>query len=48
VIGDAEPQHRGIAEPVGRPARKDLGDVDRVEPPGINPVGTAPLVKTLR
>ena len=35
MIGDAEPEHRGIAEPEGEAGEKaDLGDVDRVQPPG--------------
>src|SRR5882757_5893863 len=40
VIGDAEPEHRGIAEPEGETGEEaDLGDVDRVQPPGrIDPV----------
>ena len=40
MIGDAEPQHRGIAEPEGQPGQEtDFGDVDRVQPPGrIDPV----------
>jgi hypothetical protein len=44
VIGDAQPQHRGIAEPEGQPGKEtDLCDVDRVQPPGrINPVAHRP------
>ena len=40
VIGDAEPEHRGIAEPEGQAGEEaDFGDVDRVQPPGrIDPV----------
>ena len=35
MIGDAEPEHRGIAEPERQPGQKaDLGDVDRVQAPG--------------
>ena len=35
MIGDAEAEHRGIAEPEGQAGEKaDLGDVDRVQPPG--------------
>ena len=38
--GDAQPQHRGIAEPEGQAGQKaDLGDVDRIQSPrGINPI----------
>ena len=40
MIGDAEAQHRGIAEPEGQAGQKaDLGDVDRVQSPGgIDPI----------
>ena len=40
MVGDAEAQHRGIAEPERQPGEKaDLGDVDRVQAPcGIDPV----------
>ena len=40
VIGDAQSEHRGIAEPEGEPGQEaDLGDVDRIQPPGrIDPV----------
>ena len=32
--GDAEPEHRGVAEPEGEAGEKaDLGDVDRIQPP---------------
>ena len=35
MIGDAESEHRGIAEPERQAGQKaDLGDVDRVQPPG--------------
>src|ERR1700688_4505700 len=33
--GDPEPEHRGVAEPERQAGQKaDLGDVDRVQPPG--------------
>ena len=40
MIGDAQSQHRGIAEPERQAGQKaDLGDVDRVQPPGrIDPI----------
>ena len=40
MIGDAQAQHRRIAKPEGQPGEEtDLGDVDRVQPPGrIDPV----------
>ena len=35
VIGDADPQHRGVAEPERQTGDKaDLGDIDRIQPPG--------------
>src|SRR5882724_1796910 len=40
MVGNAQAQHRGIAEPEGQPGEEaDLGDVDRVQSPGrINPI----------
>ena len=40
MIGDAQSQHRGIAEPEGQPGEEtDFCDVDRVQPPGrVDPV----------
>ena len=35
MIGDTQPQYRGIAEPEGQAGQKaDLGDIDRVQSPG--------------
>ena len=35
MVGDAEPEHGRIAEPERQPCEEaDLGDVDRVQPPG--------------
>ena len=38
--GDADSEHRGVAEPEGQSGQEaDLGDVDRVQPPGrIDPI----------
>ncbi len=40
MVGDAEPEHGGIAEPERQPGEEaDLGDVDRVQAPGgIDPI----------